>query len=220
MIKMIVLLLFNFISFIFFFQSSEIWYCRMIKNPPLWMIDSRTSSRSNKCAKWNSLSEKMSRKTSVLFSPRCFHLVHTSSSRGDGCVCVCVVIVRSVRSLFFVNGWYDFKRCYKTERLVGLNKIIALSQKLTKQEPAFGHEEHLTWNHMRQLQLNSFLLTDVHNRKMRTIFYWCVLSLPGVLMAIPVHHSHTIRAYHTHTKLVIWFLIFHIFESIDWYGEM
>lgn len=68
---------------------------------------------------------------------------------------------------FFLNGWSDFKRCYKTERAIGLNKIIALSEKLTRQATEFGHEKHLKWNHMRQLQLTLFYwpMHNAHNRK-------------------------------------------------------
>ena len=71
----------HFVKILFHFSfplKYDIVEWSMIKNEPLRMIDNRTSWRSNKSAKWNSLSEKMSRKTSVCFFLS-FLVVHTSS---------------------------------------------------------------------------------------------------------------------------------------------
>lgn len=126
-------------------------------------------------------------------------------------LCACGDRLRSEKSFFFLNERFDFKRCHKTERLVGLNKFIALSQKLTRQMLEFGHEKHLKMKPHAAAATHSILLTDAlcaHNRKMRTISLVHSVS-PSALMTVTVHHKHKLK------KLVIWFLIFHIFEVIE-----
>lgn len=183
------------------------------------MIDSRTSSRSNKCAKWNSLNEKMSRKTSVLFLLLvllpCSHFILQEVMAV--CVCVCGDRFAQWEVYFFLNGWYDTSRgAIKHSDWLAWIKSSLYHKQWPSKSPRLG-----TRNIQNETTCGScnsiFVFIDRCVQQKNSNHF---IGAFRFSLRTDGHHCPSPFARITHTNLVIWFLIFHIFESIDWYGEM